>query len=187
MHNHAAAIWACDFLPITDLCFRPLYAFFVIALGSRRVVHIGVTRHPTDAWVTQQLREAMPFGAAPGFLIRDNDAKYGPRFDRPCAPRGPTRPASASWGARGGSAWTTSSSSARRSCDACSARMWPTSTMPGPIKGSARRSQGDQRRRNNKVQALGAWSPCRSSAASITTIAALPNQLTCRDWLGCVK
>ncbi len=88
MHNHAAAIWACDFLPITDLCFRPLYAFFVIALGSRRVVHVGVTRHPTDAWVTQQLREATPFGAAPGFLIRDNDGKYGPRFDRLAAASG---------------------------------------------------------------------------------------------------
>jgi len=88
MHNHAAAIWACDFLPITDLCFRPRYAFFVIALGSRRVVHVGVTRYPTDAWVTQQLREATPFGAAPGFLIRDNDGKYGPRFDRLAAASG---------------------------------------------------------------------------------------------------
>ena len=42
-------IWACDFLPVTDLCFRPLFAYFVIALGTRRVVHVGVTRHPTDA------------------------------------------------------------------------------------------------------------------------------------------
>jgi len=26
LRNHAADIWACDFLPITDLLFRPLYA-----------------------------------------------------------------------------------------------------------------------------------------------------------------
>src|SRR5687767_8464932 len=48
LRNHAPDIWACDFLPVTDALFRPLYAFFVIALGSRRVVHVGVTRHPTD-------------------------------------------------------------------------------------------------------------------------------------------
>jgi putative transposase len=26
--NHAAEIWACDFLQVTDLFFRPLFAFF---------------------------------------------------------------------------------------------------------------------------------------------------------------
>ncbi len=82
LQNHAGKTWACDFLPVTDLLFRPVYAFFVIALGTRRVMHVGVTRHPTDAWVAQQLREATPFDQRPRFLIRDNDAKYGPRFDR---------------------------------------------------------------------------------------------------------
>ena len=47
LRNHARDIWACDFLPVTDLFFRPVYVFFVIALESRRVVHVGVTRHPT--------------------------------------------------------------------------------------------------------------------------------------------
>jgi transposase InsO family protein len=80
LHNHAHAIWAADFLPVTDLLFRPLYAFFVIELASRRVVHVGVTRHPTDAWVAQQLREATPFGDHPKHLITDNDSTYGPLF-----------------------------------------------------------------------------------------------------------
>jgi transposase InsO family protein len=80
LHNHAPDIWAADFLTITDLLFRPLYAFFVIELASRRVVHVGVTRHPTDAWVAQQLREATPFGEHPKHLITDNDSKYGPLF-----------------------------------------------------------------------------------------------------------
>jgi putative transposase len=82
LNNHAHQIWACDFLPITDLFFRSLFAFFIIELKSRKVIHVGVTRHPTDAWVAQQLREATPFGQAPRFLIRDNDAKFGPLFAR---------------------------------------------------------------------------------------------------------
>ena len=82
LHNHAHEIWACDFLPVTDVFFRSLFAFFVIELQSRKVVHVGVTRHPTDAWVAQQLREATPYGQAPRFLIRDNDAKFGPLFAR---------------------------------------------------------------------------------------------------------
>ena len=44
------------------------------------MVHVGVTRHPTDAWAAQQLREATPFGAVPRYLIHDRDRKYGPRF-----------------------------------------------------------------------------------------------------------
>src|ERR1700741_902248 len=78
-------IWACVFLQTYDLFFRPIFAFFIVEVASRRVVHMGVTRHPTDAWVAQQLREATPFGTAPRFLIRDNDRKYGAAFARVAA------------------------------------------------------------------------------------------------------
>ena len=67
-----------------------LFAFFLVELGSRRVVHVGVTRHPTDAWVTQQLREATPYEARPRFLIRDNDGKYGAHFAQLAAASGIT-------------------------------------------------------------------------------------------------
>jgi hypothetical protein len=80
LHTQAEAIWACDFIQVTDLFFRSLFAFVIVELGSRRVVHVGVTRHPTDAWVAQQLREAPPFGQSPKHLIRDNDDKYGVHF-----------------------------------------------------------------------------------------------------------
>ena len=83
MHKtYAKDIWACDFLPVVDLWFRPLSLFFIIELASRRIVHFGVTRSRTDAWVAQQLREASPFGRAPRFLIRDRDSKYGESFTR---------------------------------------------------------------------------------------------------------
>ena len=80
LRHHAHEIWACDFLQVTDARFRPLFAYFIVELGSCRVVHVDVTRHPTDAWVAQQLREATPYGERPRFLLRDNDAKYGARF-----------------------------------------------------------------------------------------------------------
>src|SRR5215469_10498077 len=82
LRNHAGQIWACDFLQVTDLFFRPLFAFFLIELKSRKVIHMGVTRSPYDAWVAQQLREATPYGQAPKYLIRDNDSKFGPCFAR---------------------------------------------------------------------------------------------------------
>jgi putative transposase len=82
LRNHAAEVWACDFLQVTDLFFRPLFAFFIIELKSRKVIHVNVTRAPTDPWVAQQLREATPFGEGPRYLIRDNDRKFGPSFAR---------------------------------------------------------------------------------------------------------
>jgi len=60
LQTHAKDIWTCDFLQVTDLFFRPLFAFFLIELQSRKVIHVGVTRCPADAWVAQQLREAAP-------------------------------------------------------------------------------------------------------------------------------
>ena len=77
LKNHAHDVWACDFVPVIDLLFRTVYVFFVVELGSRRVVHVGATRHPTDAWTAQQLREATPYGQAPRLLIRDRGSKYG--------------------------------------------------------------------------------------------------------------
>src|SRR5215831_13605221 len=38
LRNHAAQVWACDFLPVTDLFFRSLFAFCIVELKSRRVI-----------------------------------------------------------------------------------------------------------------------------------------------------
>ena len=50
---------------VSDLFFRPLFAFFLIELKSRKVIQVGVTRSPTDAWVAEPLREATPYGQTP--------------------------------------------------------------------------------------------------------------------------
>jgi transposase InsO family protein len=80
--NHAERMWVCDFIQTHDLLFRQVYAFFIVHLASRRVVHVAATRHPTEAWTTQQLRNATMDGEAPAVLLRDRDAKFGPAFDR---------------------------------------------------------------------------------------------------------
>jgi putative transposase len=69
-------------LPVTDLFFRSLFTFFIVELHSRKVIHVGVTRSPTDAWTAQQLWEATAYGAGPKYLIRDNDSKFGVTFAR---------------------------------------------------------------------------------------------------------
>ena len=82
LKNHAGETWACDFLQTYDLFFQVVFVYFIIELGSRRVVHYGVTRHPNDFWVAQQVRGATPYGEGPRFLIRDNDSKFGECFTR---------------------------------------------------------------------------------------------------------
>ncbi len=73
----ADAIAAMDFFTVPTIRLRVLYCFFVIGHGRRRVVHFNATFNPTSAWAIQQLREAFPFDAAPGYLIFDRDAIFG--------------------------------------------------------------------------------------------------------------
>jgi len=80
--NHAERMWACDFIQTHDLLFRQVYAFFIVHLASRRVVYVAATRHSTQAWTAQQLRNATMDGDAPAVLLRDRDDKFGPEFDR---------------------------------------------------------------------------------------------------------
>ena len=47
--------------------------------GRRKIIHFGVTAHPTSSWVIQQLREAFPDDTAPRFLIFDNDLIFSDR------------------------------------------------------------------------------------------------------------
>jgi transposase InsO family protein len=76
LNNHREAIAAMDFFTVPTLTFGVLTCFFVIAHDRRRVLHFNVTRHPTSAWVAQQLRNAFPYDTAPKYLIHDRDATF---------------------------------------------------------------------------------------------------------------
>src|SRR5258708_12795929 len=56
LRNHAAEVWACDFLQVTDLFFRPFFAFFIVELQSRKVIHMTVPQSPPHDCAAQQLR-----------------------------------------------------------------------------------------------------------------------------------
>src|SRR5580698_8222034 len=61
LSNHREAIAAMDFFTVPTLTFGVLYCFFVIFHDRRRILHWNVTRHPSSAWVMQQLRQAFPY------------------------------------------------------------------------------------------------------------------------------
>jgi len=53
----------------------------VLSLGRRRLVHVGVTEHPSAAWTAQRLVEATADADhAPRFLVHDRDSIYGTEF-----------------------------------------------------------------------------------------------------------
>ena len=76
LSNHREAIAAMDFFTVPTLGFGVLYCFFVIDHNRRRILYCNVTRHPTAAWVSQQLREAFPFDSAPRYLIFDREHTF---------------------------------------------------------------------------------------------------------------
>jgi putative transposase len=78
--NHLVQTAASDFFTVPTASFRVLFVFVVLAHERRRMVHFGVTEHPTQEWTMQQLREAFPWDEASRYVLRDRDVIYGRDF-----------------------------------------------------------------------------------------------------------
>jgi transposase InsO family protein len=81
VHNHAKAIVACDFLVSVTATFRVLYVFVAMEIGSRRILHVNVTDHPTAEWTIQQFREFLAYDHPYRFVIHDRDAIFSAAVD----------------------------------------------------------------------------------------------------------
>jgi hypothetical protein len=82
LENHVKNLVSVDFFTVPTLRFQVLYVFLVLAHDRRRILHFGVTDHPTAEWTAQQLREAFPWDTTPRYLLRDRDRIFGDAFSK---------------------------------------------------------------------------------------------------------
>jgi transposase InsO family protein len=80
LENHRKDLVAADFFVVPTVLFQVLFVFVILSHDRRRVVHFGVTAHPTAEWAARQLLGSFPWDSAPRYLLRDRDGSYGERF-----------------------------------------------------------------------------------------------------------
>jgi putative transposase len=72
---------ACDFVVTTTTALRTIYTLVVMEIGSRRILHVNSTAHPTAAWTTQQLREVFTPEHPWRYLLHDRDSTFSAALD----------------------------------------------------------------------------------------------------------
>lgn len=80
LQNHMEEIVATDLFTVPTVRLRVLFAYIVLEHQRRRVLHFGVTEHPTAEWIAQQMTAAFTERDAPRYLLHDRDASYGNEF-----------------------------------------------------------------------------------------------------------
>ena len=77
LKNHSKDIISIDFLTVPTVHFKLLHVLVVIEHHRRKLIYFNATRNPTAKWTLQQIRNMLFDLAAPKYLIRDRDMKYG--------------------------------------------------------------------------------------------------------------
>jgi putative transposase len=84
---HMAVLAGTDFLTVEVLTWRGFvtyYVLFFLHIETRRITLAGITRHPTETWMTQMARNAVvePAGSVRQcrYLLHDRDGKFCAAF-----------------------------------------------------------------------------------------------------------
>jgi hypothetical protein len=77
LKNHSKEIISIDFLTVPTINFKLIYVLVMIEHNRRKLIYFNVTKNPIAEWCLQQIRNLLFDFAAPKYLIRDRDKKYG--------------------------------------------------------------------------------------------------------------
>jgi transposase InsO family protein len=92
---HMSVLAGTDFFTVEVLTWRGLATYYVLLflhLETRRVTLAGITRHPTEAWITQMARNAVDETGGGlrqcRYVLHDRDTKFCRAFDEVLASEG---------------------------------------------------------------------------------------------------
>jgi putative transposase len=66
---------------VVTATFQRLCVFFLLDIGTRRIVHWNLTDHPRSEWTIQQFRNGLPLDGTYRFLVHDRDGIFAPAVD----------------------------------------------------------------------------------------------------------
>jgi hypothetical protein len=61
--------------------FQVLYVVIAMEIGSRRLLHVNVTDHPTAEWTRQQFRGFLDGEGGHRYLVHDRDTVFSGEVD----------------------------------------------------------------------------------------------------------
>jgi hypothetical protein len=69
LRNHIGEIVAVDFFTVPTIWMRVLFVFLIVEHQRRKIIHFGITEHPTAEWAAQQVVEAFAKRAHGGSVV----------------------------------------------------------------------------------------------------------------------
>jgi hypothetical protein len=92
IRRHLNVLAGTDFFTVEVLTWRGLVTYYVLLflhLETRRVSLAGITRHPSEEWMTQRARNAVDEDSGylrrPGYVLHDGDTKFCAEFRKTLA------------------------------------------------------------------------------------------------------